>query len=58
MPIEIKELTVKVNVNQEQGAKAAPAGSGTVGKENEDKESLMKEAVEQMLRIIENKKER
>jgi Family of unknown function (DUF5908) len=58
MPIEIKELTIKVNVNQEQGNKNASAGSGTVGKENEDKESLMKEAAEQVLRILENKKER
>jgi Family of unknown function (DUF5908) len=58
MPIEIKELTVKVSVNQEQGTKTPPAGNSTLGKENEDKESLMKEAVEQMLRIIEHKKER
>ncbi len=58
MPIEIKELTIKVNVNQEQGNANASAGGNAVGKENEDKESFMKEAVEQMLRIIENKKER
>jgi hypothetical protein len=58
MPIEIKELTVRVNVNQEQRPAATTANSGSMGKENEDKEALMKEAVEQVLRIIELKKER
>ena len=58
MAIEIKELTIKVNVNQDQTNAKAPAGSGAAGKENEDKESLIKEAVEEMLRILQNKKER
>jgi trehalose-6-phosphate synthase len=58
MPIEIKELTIKVNVNQEKTNTTANAGSNALGKENEDKESLMKEAAEQVLRILENKKER
>lgn len=58
MPFEIKELTIKVNVNQEQKAANQPAGANSAGKENEEKEALMNEAVEQMLRILENKKER
>jgi hypothetical protein len=58
MPVEIKELTIKVNVNQNQSQPGTTAGSGEGGKENEQKESIIKEAVEQMTRILENKKER
>jgi len=58
MPIEIRELTIKVNVNQDQNNAAADTpGAGTAGNA-EDKEAIVKEAVEEMLRILENKKER
>jgi len=58
MPIEIRELTIKVNVNQDQnkaGATAAPAGGN--GGEDE-KHALIQEAAEEILRILENSKER
>ena len=58
MPIEIKELTIKVNVNQDQTKPTATAGTGAGGKESEEKETIIKESVEQMIRILENKKER
>ena len=58
MPVEIRELTIKVNVNQDQSSQAAPAGSGTGDNPNDMKQALVKEAVEQMVRILENKKER
>ncbi len=56
MPVEIKELTIKVNINQPQQANATPAV--TAGNSSDDKEALLKDAVEQVLQIIENKKER
>jgi hypothetical protein len=56
MPIEIRELTIKVNVNQDQNKTASNSGSGIDA--NEEKEALIKEAAEEVLRIIENKKER
>jgi hypothetical protein len=57
MPIEIRELIIKVNVNEDQN-KAAVQGSGAGSVEGEKKEALIQEAVEEVLRIIENKKER
>ncbi len=58
MPVQIKELNIKLNVNQNQSQPGSPAGSGEAGKENEQKENMIKEAVEQITRILENKKER
>jgi hypothetical protein len=58
MPIEIKELVVKVNVNQNQNQSAAPPAAGLGNNGGEEKTALVKEAVEETLRMIENKKER
>ena len=55
MPIEIRELVIKATVNQDQNKAASNAGST---KESEDKESEIREAVEEVLRILESKKER
>lgn len=59
MPVEIRELTIKVNVNQQQGSQAA-AGSAVAATSSidESKTALVKQAVEETLRIIESKKER
>lgn len=57
MPVEIKELTIKVNVNQQQSG-AAPAAPVQAAGTDDEKEALLKDAVEQVLRILENKKER
>lgn len=58
MPIEIRELVIKVNVNQDQAEVKPSAGSGSAAKESDEKETLIKEAAEQVLRIIDHKKER
>ena len=58
MPIEIRELSIKVNVNQDQTNPTPPAGSAAGTNENDSKQAIIKEAVEQMVRILENKKER
>lgn len=58
MPIEIKELTIKVNINQPQQGTAAAATTASPAGSDDDKEALLKDAVEQVLMILENKKER
>jgi len=59
MPIEIRELHIKVTVNQPQadgeGGAVAQNGSST---EKTDKELLIQQCVEQVLDIINNKTER
>jgi hypothetical protein len=62
MPVEIRELHIKVTVNE------APQGEGTNrnsadrrgGSENTgaDREAIVAECVEQVLRIMQNKRER
>ena len=50
MPIEIKELHIKINVNKE-GEQKGDSGS-------EDKDKLVKECLEQVISVINNKNER
>lgn len=59
MPVEIKELHIRVAVNTEaSGQQPAPqspaAESGGAG----DKDAIVAECVEQVLRIIQSKRER
>ena len=49
MPIEIKELHVKINVQDDKKTSAAP-------KENSD--AIVKECLEQVMLVIKNKNER
>lgn len=58
MPIEIRELVIKATVNQDQNKTASGAGSSAGNDTNEERESVVREAVEEVLRIIESKKER
>jgi hypothetical protein len=62
MPIEIKELHIRVAVNTSQNGQSSggPAAvSGAVGIDDNDmKEALVAECVEQVLRILEHKMER
>jgi hypothetical protein len=58
MPIEIRELSIKVNVNQDRTIPTPSAGSAAGPNENDSKEAIIKEAVEQMVHILDNKKER
>jgi hypothetical protein len=57
MPVEIRELVIKATINQDQN-KAASAGSNGSPNEGEEKEAIVREAVEEVLRIMESKKER
>jgi hypothetical protein len=61
MPIEIKELHIRVTVNtppggQPAGARSTAAGSGAMGEDVKD--ALLAECVEQVLQILQNKTER
>lgn len=58
MPIEIRELTIKVNVNQDQNKASAPASATAGNAEEEEKQALIQQAAEEIMRIIENSKER
>ncbi len=61
MPIEIKELHIRVTVNTSQGGQAAD-GAPAAGKPgpaaDESKDAIVAECVEQVLQIIQNRAER
>jgi hypothetical protein len=62
MPIEIKELHIRVAVTTSQsgqtpGVQSAAGGGNTLGGE-EANEALVAECVEQVLHILQNKTER
>ena len=64
MPIEIKELHIRVSVNtgankQQPGSRTASGADADGGSENSDaKEAIVAECVEQVLHILQNKMER
>ena len=59
MPLEIQELHIKVTVNQpSQGQQSAAASAGGAGKTGDDKEAIISQCVDEILEIINNKKER
>jgi hypothetical protein len=51
MPIEIKELNIKINVNEE----GKPAQTGTSKSAEKD---ILGDCIEQVMKVIERKKER
>jgi Family of unknown function (DUF5908) len=51
MPIEIKELHIKINVNEDSKAASKPANSGK-------EKDVAAVCVEQVMKVIERKKER
>ena len=54
MPVEIKELTIRVQVNETRDSQSNTGSAGSGG----DPKDLVKEAVEEVMRIIDSKKER
>ena len=64
VPIEIKELHIKVTVNapggagQQNGSPAAPASPSASAQPSADKEAMVAECVEQVLQILQAKNER
>ncbi|WP_343696938.1 DUF5908 family protein [Flavobacterium sp.] len=55
MPIEIKELHIKINVSESANSGAKPASSSSSSGNEKD---TVAECVEQVMKIIERKKER
>lgn len=59
MPIEIKELHIRVALTSPAAAAATAAATAVVTKPAaEDKECIIAECVEQVLKILQNKVER
>lgn len=64
MPVEIRELHIKVTVNESESGDGASAGreagarSGNSAGGAADREAIVAECVEQVLRIMQNKRER
>jgi len=59
MPVEIRELQINVTVNEQKAASVAPNGSDPQGSGNQDDhKNLINQCLEQVLEILENKKER
>lgn len=58
MPIEIKELHIRVAVNTSPGAQGATRDSGSAAGDESGKDAIVAECVEQVLHILQNKLER
>jgi hypothetical protein len=59
MPVEIRELHIRVAVDPEAGKPAsAPQGAPAEGGEHADRDAIIAECVEQVVQIIQSKKER
>ena len=59
MPIEVRELVIKVTVNQpESGKKQSSAQEPARENKDRERDNLVQHCVEQVFDIIHNKKER
>ncbi|AEV96865.1 hypothetical protein Niako_0467 [Niastella koreensis GR20-10] len=58
MPVEIRELVIKVTVNQPSQGQQPSAVPAMGAKADDDKEAIISQCVDEILGIIENKKER
>lgn len=57
MPLEIRELHIRVNVNQpQQGAESNAADTG--GDADKKKDALISQCIEEVMDILKNKNER
>ncbi|WP_162996304.1 DUF5908 family protein [Mucilaginibacter celer] len=58
MPIEIRELNIRVSVNQSPAEQDAKPSGSSGGGGGADKDEIIAECVEQILEILKNKNER
>lgn len=62
MPVEIRELNIRVNVNQSPAEQDSQAGGGGGAQQGGggggDKEQIIAECVEQIMEILNNKNQR
>ena len=58
MPLEIRELHIKVNVNESSpGGAGQPPAPGGAGKAD-DKEELLRDCIDEVMQLLQNTKER
>jgi hypothetical protein len=57
MPIEIRELQISVTVNPQQAKEAATAAPGSQ-EEKDEKKNMLQECVDNVMDILNSKKER
>lgn len=58
MPLEIKELIIRVSVNQPGEQSPSSTSPSQSGNNKDDKEALINQCVEQVVDLLKNKKER
>ncbi len=58
MPIEIRELNIKVSVSQNQEEQGSAPPSGSTANAAPDKDELISECVEQVMELLKLKSER
>jgi len=59
MPIEIRELNIRVSVNQSPAEQGSSGGGGAQGGGGgADKDQIIAECVDQIMEILKNKNER
>ena len=58
MPIEIKELHIRVSVSTPSGGKPAGAPGPEPGAEGDARQALVDECVEQVLQVLRDQRER
>ncbi len=59
MPLEIKELHIRVNVNQPQPAESGSTATGAnVDAKPEDPDGIVRQCIEQVIELMNAKKER
>ena len=58
MPIEIRELNIRVSVNQSPAEQGSAAGGGGAQGGGADKDQIIAECVDQIMEILKNKNER
>lgn len=58
MPLEIRELVIKVNVNEGGGNASQNRQTGQAAAQGADKKAIISECLEQVMDILQKKKER
>jgi hypothetical protein len=58
MPIEIKELHIRVSVNAPAGSKPAAAPGPAPGADADARQALVADCVEQVLQVLRDQRER
>lgn len=59
MPVEIKELHIRLTVNATEGTPSEPqTGGNDVKSSDAERQAIIAECVEQVLEILQNKSER